>query len=1091
MIDKRGLGPLTFGFDIGIASVGWCVLAADRIIEPGVRAFDKAEDEKGRPLNEHRRLMRTQRTRLRRRTQRLKKLRRLLRDAGLIPMAEPRALDLPKNDVAPGRDIWSLRCRGLDERLPPDAWARVIYHLVKHRGFYAARKSETTDESKEGGKLTQGVKATSALLTDTSLGYRTLGEAASKDPAFAQAKRNKAGEYRKSFARTLLRDELRQLFEAQRREGNPQAGEAIQLAVDELFWAQREPMSAAQMLDRIGRCTFEPTEFRAPKRSWSAERFVWLSKLAHLRISANGERRALTEAERQAAIDLPYKLTKVNYRQVRQAIGLGETREAGFVGLAYGVKRNKKGEEVDPEATALIELKGWHETRKALQAADLASSWHRLSAEPALLDGIAQAVSLHKSDDQLRPALAALGLSAQEVEALLVLDFTDFVQLSKAAITKLLPHLQTGLRYDEACEAAGYRHSAPDAAGPRRRTLPPLPYKDVRNPVVYRSLNQARRVLNALVQRYGSPAYVHVELARDLSKGFDERMEIKRGQDAFRDEKRNAVEYFKEQFGREPRGKGNELLKLRLYREQHGQCAYSQQPFDIARLVEDGYAEIDHVLPYARSFDDSQNNKVLALTGENRQKGNRTPFEYFGRDDESDGWRRFEAWVRGNKNLRKAKRDRLLRRHFDERESEEFKTRNLNDTRWATRLFAQFVRQRLEFAAGADGAVAKAPVLTPAGAYTAFLRARWGLLKNREASDLHHALDACVVAAASPALQKRVGDFHRRGLLQQLPDGSFVDAATGEILSAEQQAALGDRFPQPWAGFREEVLARLSPDPARAIGGAFAAYADAARAALRPVLVSRAVKRKPRGALHEDTVRSVAAHLGPDASSKRTMLSALKLTDLPKIVGAEDPRNAGLMQVLKERLDAANGDAKKAFAEPVFKPRQDGTPGPLIRAVKLASVQKGGVPVRGGVADQASMWRVDVFHKGGRYYLVPIYQADRHPDRQLPNRAVLAYKPREEWTLMDDGFDFRFSLYPNDLMRLCVKGSEFFGYFAGLNVSTAAISINAHDRDVSVGKDGQWSSLGVKLGVERFEKYHVDVLGHFYSAKPEPRHGLA
>ena len=43
MQDKPNFGPLTFGFDIGIASVGWAVLAPDFIVDLGVRAFDKAE----------------------------------------------------------------------------------------------------------------------------------------------------------------------------------------------------------------------------------------------------------------------------------------------------------------------------------------------------------------------------------------------------------------------------------------------------------------------------------------------------------------------------------------------------------------------------------------------------------------------------------------------------------------------------------------------------------------------------------------------------------------------------------------------------------------------------------------------------------------------------------------------------------------------------------------------------------------------------------------------------------------------------------------------------------------------------------------
>ncbi|MDR2925259.1 MAG: hypothetical protein LBU76_04830 [Azoarcus sp.] len=45
-------GPLIFGFDIGIASVGWCVLGEQYLVDLGVRRFDKAETAKeGESLN--------------------------------------------------------------------------------------------------------------------------------------------------------------------------------------------------------------------------------------------------------------------------------------------------------------------------------------------------------------------------------------------------------------------------------------------------------------------------------------------------------------------------------------------------------------------------------------------------------------------------------------------------------------------------------------------------------------------------------------------------------------------------------------------------------------------------------------------------------------------------------------------------------------------------------------------------------------------------------------------------------------------------------------------------------------------------------
>src|SRR5690349_5015698 len=85
MQGKASNEPLTFGFDIGIASVGWAVLSPTRIVDLGVRCFDKAEtSDKGESLNLARRNARLMRRRLRRRAWRLTKLAKLLRRENLI-----------------------------------------------------------------------------------------------------------------------------------------------------------------------------------------------------------------------------------------------------------------------------------------------------------------------------------------------------------------------------------------------------------------------------------------------------------------------------------------------------------------------------------------------------------------------------------------------------------------------------------------------------------------------------------------------------------------------------------------------------------------------------------------------------------------------------------------------------------------------------------------------------------------------------------------------------------------------------------------------------------------------------------------------
>ncbi len=99
--------PIVFGLDIGIASVGWAVLADDHIVDLGVRAFDKAETAKeGESLNLARRMARLMRRRLRRRAWRQIKLARLLRREGLIAETSVETL-IPASGQNPLTFTWA------------------------------------------------------------------------------------------------------------------------------------------------------------------------------------------------------------------------------------------------------------------------------------------------------------------------------------------------------------------------------------------------------------------------------------------------------------------------------------------------------------------------------------------------------------------------------------------------------------------------------------------------------------------------------------------------------------------------------------------------------------------------------------------------------------------------------------------------------------------------------------------------------------------------------------------------------------------------------------------------------------------------
>src|SRR5690606_27394024 len=189
--------------------------------------------------------------------------------------------------------------------------------------------------------------------------------------------------------------------------------------------------------------------------------------------------------------------------------------------------------------------------------------------------------------------------------------------------------------------------------------------------------------------------------------------------------------------------------------------------------------------------------------------------------------------------------------------------------------------------------------------------------------------------------------------------------------------------------------------------------------------------------------------------------------------------------------EAFKGDGSKAFAPeqpPLYKPSKPGKTAPVVRSVPLTTTQKSGLAVRGGIANNDSMVRVDVFSKGGKYFTVPLYVADITKN-ELPNRAVIAYKEESEWLEMDENYQFEFSLHKNDWLKLVLKERTIEGYFSELNRANGSISIWAHDRDRRKGSNGLYGSIGIKTALSA-EKYHIDLLGKLYKAGPEQRQPL-
>ncbi|MDO8291222.1 MAG: type II CRISPR RNA-guided endonuclease Cas9 [Parvibaculum sp.] len=1138
----KNFGPITFGLDIGIASVGWAVLGSNRIIGLGVRCFDKAETaDRGESLNLIRRTARLTRRRLRRRAWRLTKLARLFKREGLISDALYFKNQTPISPLSGSQptNLWELRVQALERCLDTEEWARVLYHICKHRGFHWTSRAElkAAEKDNEGGRVKQGLAGTKKLMEEKR--YRTAAQMIVNE--FPDAHRNKAGDYSKALSRELLDAELRTLFESQRSFRNLHASIDFEMRIRGLgdkksgiFWEQEPALSGKNLLKMLGKCTFEKEEYRAPKASFTAERHVWMTRLNNLRLIVDGHSRSLSESERRSVLMLPYEKTTLSYHQLRTALtkscNLPDTFK--FSGLSYPAQSSEGVK--NPEEEKVVKMPAWQTLRKQLSDAGLEAEWRKISTsaldgDPTLLDQIAWVLSVFKDDAEVEAELRKLDIPSKDktVEALLEIRFDKFSNLSLKALRKILPHMENGLRYDEACERAGYHHSQVFKLGEGKHLYLPSLYSgrderggmtinekfDVpRNPVVLRSLNQARKVVNALIHQYGSPHEVHIEMARDLSRSFDDRRKVKDAQNDFRIRNEKDRETFAAEFSSIGGAGGRDFEKWQLYREQQGKCAYSLETLDITRLLEHGYVEVDHAIPYSRSYDDSKNNRVLVLTRENRNKGNMTPYEYLGGKNDSVSWREFSAYVNVNKSYRQAKRNRLLRKDFDEKNSREFMERNLNDTRYICRFFKNYVEIHLRLHEDSD---AKRCVVL-SGQMTSFLRMRWGLAKVREESDRHHAMDAAVVAACSHGMIKRLSDYSRRKELDNARSG-FVDPATGEVLNPEILDKLERHFPSPWYGFRDELLARLSINSNSLLQEELAklgTYSPEEIQTVKPLFVSRAPQRRNRGAVHKDTIygdrRSDQAL---NAVSQKISVTSLKVSDIEQLV--EPHRNERLYEALREWVSQRDDREKRAKdIEKIAKtehrslregemseiealralprkPDKNGSPtGPIVRSVTMIIEKLSGIPIRSGIAKNDSMLRVDIF-KGKsdkKYYIVPVYV--HHVTTGLPTLAIVAYKDESEWTKIDEKFDFLLSLYPNDLARVSLKNESIVGYYAGCDRSTGAINLWAPDRDQRVGKNGLIRSIGVKTALN-VEKFNVDVLGNIYPARPETRRELA
>lgn len=273
----------------------------------------------------------------------------------------------------------------------------------------------------------------------------------------------------------------------------------------------------------------------------------------------------------------------------------------------------------------------------------------------------------------IRKLKSKFGLEEDYAKILSAVTFEDdYGSLSTKAISKILPHLKDGKQYDEAAKWAGYdSHSHSENKEERankilKSKLEILPKNSLRNPVVEKILNQTINVVNAIIDEYGKPDEIRLELARELKKSAKEREDLSKIMNSASAEHENIRRVLRGEFGL-PYVSRTDIIRYKLWKELEPRAfktLYTNTYIAPEKLFSKEF-DIEHIIPQSRLFDDSFSNKTLELNSANREKGEKTAFDYVAEKYGENGLLEYEIRVEelykgGKEGISKGKYKKLL-----------------------------------------------------------------------------------------------------------------------------------------------------------------------------------------------------------------------------------------------------------------------------------------------------------------------------------------------------------------------------------------------------------------------------------------------
>ena len=762
------MGKKVLGLDLGVGSIGWCLITLDKDEKPqsilgmGSRivplsADDATEFTQGKAItkNKMRTVARTIRKGMDRYQLRREALKKVLREHGMLP--DEALIKLPL------LELWELRARAATpgEQLSLTELGRVLLHINQKRGYKHAKADEAAEAETKTGKETGYVAQVKGHYQTLKEKGQTIGQHFAGELRANQqtAPRGVYYTYRikeQVYPREAYIEEYDRIMAAQR-VFYPEllTDTLIHRIRDRIIFYQRPLKSCKQL---VSFCEFERKEkiIRvkhtnrdgieelvektitigpkvAPKSSPIFQVCKVWESIHNIRLyHPDGTERKLEQEEKQKLFDYLQKNDKLSLTALRKELKIKPKDKL------WCDKLLEKGIAGNTTAAILRKAFKGYEHYERLFRFDLV----RRDSHEADEDGVIRPIIdesyqneplyklwhiLYSIEDraEMRSALIGqLGIKAEDLDnglmdALYKIDFVKQGYGNKSAkfICKLLPHLQEGKMYSEAAEAAGMRHSDSMTAQERDERnlleeIPLLQKNALRQPVVEKVLNQMINLVNALKREHGEIDEVRVELARELKMSREEREKATKNNSSREKENKAIAERITE-YGLTPTK--SRIQKYRLWQESAESCIYCGKRVDVVQFLRGEETEVEHIIPKSILFDDSLSNKACACRSCNQEKGNRFAMEYI----QSKGWeqdyiKRVDSLshAKKDKKISYSKRQRLLMLPKDL--PEDFIERHLRLSQYISREAQGILRKGIRLVSASEGGV------------TAKLRQLWG-----------------------------------------------------------------------------------------------------------------------------------------------------------------------------------------------------------------------------------------------------------------------------------------------------------------------------------------------------------------------------